>query len=190
VAELRVPGIVEDPFREHYRALVMGSLLRAAEAQTERHRLRGHKLRARRAERVAQRLRPVQTAPPVLVREPERVAREPVAAPTSVEAPRTPGVAYEPWFGTTIRRAAAVVWFATLAALVANVLVLGIESPATVVADLGLIAMTFVWFAASIDDLIEPPRERGGSGAEAPLPFEPATSSVDSGLVPGLEART
>ena len=157
MAELRVPGIVEDPFREHYRALVMGSLLRAAEAQTERHRIRGHKLRARRAERVAQRLRPVQTSPPVLVRKPEPVAHEPVTVPT-LEAPRTPVVAYEPWFGTTIRRAAAVVWFATLAALIANVLVLGIESPATVVADLGLVAMTFVWFAASIDDLIEPPR--------------------------------
>jgi hypothetical protein len=156
MAELRVPGIVEDPFREHYRALVMGSLLRAAEAQTERHRLRGHKLRARRAERVAQRLRPV--PPPELVREPEPVAPEPVTAPAPVEAPSPPRVVPEPWFGTTIRRAAAVVWFATLAALVANVLVLGIESPATVAADLGLIAMTFVWFAASIDDLIEPSR--------------------------------
>jgi hypothetical protein len=168
VAELRVPGIVEDPFREHYRTLVMGSLLRATEAQSERHRLRGHKLRARRAERVAQRLRPLQTPPSAFVPEsvpappaeplPEPVAREPVTTPPPVEAPRLSGVVYEPWFGTTIRRAAAVVWFATLAALIANVLVLGIESPATVAADLGLIVMTFVWFAASIDDLVEPPR--------------------------------
>jgi len=166
VAELRVPGIVEDPFREHYRALVMGSLLRAAEAQTERHRLRGHKLRARRAERVARRLRPVQTPRRVSTPEPEVVTPQPIAVPAPVSTPRPigepapslPGVVNEPWFGTTIRRAAAVVWFATLAALIANVLVLGIESPATVAADLGLIAMTFVWFAASIDDLIEPPR--------------------------------
>jgi hypothetical protein len=176
VAELRVPGIVEDPFREHYRALVMGSLLRAAEAQSERHRLRGNKLRARRAERVAQRLRPVQEPPPVIVTEPPPAAPEPVVpvpvappvvvappvlvAPPVVEpvAPSATRDGYEPWFGTTIRRTAAVVWFATLAALVANVIVLGIDSPATAVADLGLVAMTFVWFAACIDDLIGPSR--------------------------------
>jgi hypothetical protein len=159
VAELRVPGIVEDPFREHYRSLVMGSLLRAAEAQSERHRLRGHKLRARRAERVAARLRPVQR-PLVDVVSERTPVPESVAALTLVEepAPRLREVAYKPWFGTTIRRAAAVVWFAMLAALIANVIVLGIESPATAAADLGLIAMTFVWFAASIDDLIEPTR--------------------------------
>jgi hypothetical protein len=180
MAELRVPGIVEDPFREHYRALVMGSLLRAAESQSERHRLRGNKLRARRAERVAQRLRPMQEPQPVVVAEPRPVAPEPVVrqpiapepvlpapaappvvvAPPVVEpvAPRATREGYEPWFGTTIRRAAAVVWFATLAALLANVIVLGIGSPATAVADLGLVAMTFVWFAASIDDLIGPSR--------------------------------
>jgi hypothetical protein len=165
VAELRVPGIVEDPFREHYRSLVMGSLLRAAEAQTERHRLRGHRLRARRAERIAARLRPVQRPLVDVVPErtpvPKQVAPLPlVETPRPVEepAPRLTEIAYKPWFGTTIRRAAAVVWFAMLAALIANVLVLGIESPATAAADLGLIAMTFVWFAASIDDLIEPIR--------------------------------
>jgi hypothetical protein len=170
VAELLVPGIVEDPFREHYRSLVIGSLLRAAEAQGERHRLRGHKLRARRAERVAQRLRPVQKPPTIAAPErppvPEPVAPEafvappPAAAPlpAAERAPRVPEDAYEPWFGTNIRRAAAAVWFLTLAALVANVIVLGIDSPATVAADLGLVAMTFVWFAASIDDLIGPDR--------------------------------
>ena len=159
MAELRVPGIVEDPFREHYRSLVMGSLLRAAEAQSERHRLRGHKLRARRAERVAARLRPVQR-PLVDVVSERTPVPESVAGLTLVEEPaaRLREVAYKPWFGTTIRRAAAVVWFAMLAALIANVIVLGIESPATAAADLGLIAMTFVWFAASIDDLIEPTR--------------------------------
>ena len=165
MAELRVPRIVEDPFREHYRELVIGSLLRAAEAQTERHRLRGHKLRARRAERVAARLRPVQR--PLVDVAPERApvpesvaALPPVEASRPVEepAPRIAQVARKPWFGPTIRRAAAVVWFAMLAALIANVIVLGIESPATAAADLGLIAMTFVWFAASIDDLIEPTR--------------------------------
>jgi hypothetical protein len=178
VAELLVPGLVEDPFREHYRALVMGSLLRAAEAQSERHRLRGHKLRARRAERVAERLRPVQPPPPSTVIPGPRFAAPVAPAPVAVEAPvvtgppvvteapvvtaaTAPSIPHadaEPWFGTTIRRAAAVVWFATLAALVANVIVLGIDSPATIAADLGLVAMTFVWFFACIDDLIEPRR--------------------------------
>jgi hypothetical protein len=172
VADLLVPGLVEDPFREHYRTLVMGSLLRAAEAQTERHRVRGHKLRARRAERVAERLRPVQPPPPPNVI-PEPVLAAPVApapvvleapvvttapAVTEVTAPSIPQVDAEPWFGTTIRRAAAVVWFATLAALVANVIVLGVDSPATIAADLGLVAMTFVWFFACVDDLIGPRR--------------------------------
>jgi hypothetical protein len=180
VAELLVPEIVEDPFREHYRSLVMGSLLRAAEAQTERHRLRGHKLRARRAERVAQRLQPVREPLPVPERAPVPepqivvpgpvvpvpVPPEPVAAPPRIVAPppveetvpTVPAADYEPWFGANIRRAAAVVWFATLAALIANVIVLGLDSPATIAADLGLVAMTFVWFAASIDDLIGPGR--------------------------------
>jgi hypothetical protein len=160
VAELRVPGIVEDPFREHYRSLVVGSLLRAAEAQTERHRLRGHKLRARRAERAAQRLRPAQRAR-VIVPARRSIVPEPVVieVPVVVEPPvpvetAAPMVGHEPWFGTRIRRIAAVVWFAMFAALIANVIVLGIDSPATILADLGLIAMTFVWFFAWIDDLI------------------------------------
>ena len=106
MAELRVPGIVDDPFREHYRALVMGSLLRAAEEQTERHRLRGHRLRTRRAERAAERLRPVQKPVHVMLPYPEPLALEP---PVAVEAPVgslvLPEIAYEPWFGTTIRRA-------------------------------------------------------------------------------------
>jgi hypothetical protein len=65
-----------------------------------------------------------------------------------------PVIDYEPWFGTGLRRTAAVVWFATLAALVANLVVLGVDSYATAAADLGLVAMTFLWFAACIDDLI------------------------------------
>jgi hypothetical protein len=163
VAELRVPEIVEDQFREHFRALILGSVLRAAEERSERHRARGHRLRARRAERTLQRLRsPVQT-PIVVVPAPPREppVPEPVVLPPPVEAPvstsaRVPRTEYVPLFGTTIRRTAAVVWFATLAALVANVVVLGFDSYATAAADLGLIAMTFVWFSACIDDLIAP----------------------------------
>jgi hypothetical protein len=148
VVELRVPELVEDPFREHFRELIVGSIVRAAEAQSERHRARGHRLRARRAERVVALLRPVQPvaapAEPVVVSEPALEA-----------APRlVPVVEYEAWFGRRIRQAAGVVWLATLAALVANVVVLGVASPATGVADLGLIAMTFIWFFACIDDLL------------------------------------
>jgi hypothetical protein len=146
VIELRVPELVEDPFREHYRELIVGSIVRAAEAQSARHRARGHKLRARRAERVVALLRPVEPLPaqPVVVPQP---AVEP--------APRlVPVVEYEAWFSRRIRRTAAAVWFATLAALLANLVVLGVDSPATGVADLGLVAMTFIWFFACIDDLL------------------------------------
>jgi hypothetical protein len=144
VVELRVPEVVEDPFREHYRELVMGSLLRAAEARTERHRARGHRLRTRRSERMVRQLRTAHGAP-----------LPDVPAPVP---PRLPVATELPWFGTTIRGAVAALWFATLAALVANVLVLGIDSYATAAADLGLVVMTFLWFAACIDDLIPPGR--------------------------------
>ena len=147
MVELRVPELVEDPFREHYRALIVGSILHAAETQSVAHRARGHKLRARRAERVAERLRP-----------PERlVAVEPVAVARAapVEAPQfVPMVEYDPWFSQRIRRTAALVWLATLAALMANLAVLGINSYATAAADLGLVTMSFVWFFACIDDLL------------------------------------
>jgi hypothetical protein len=155
VVELRVPEVVEDPFREHYRELVMGSLLRAAEARTQRHRARGHRLRAHRSERMARRLRITQGA---LADVPAPVpVPVPVEAPV-LAAPRPPVATDLPWFGTTVRRAVAVIWFATLATLIANVLVLGIDSYATAAADLGLVVMTFLWFAACIDDLIPPSR--------------------------------
>jgi hypothetical protein len=126
VVELRVPEIVEDAFREHYRELVIGSLLRSAEAKTDRHRMRGQTLRARRSERMARRILSAQAAP----------AAPPVAA----------------------RRTAAVVWFAILAALIANVVVLGVDSYATAGAVLGLVVMTFVWVAARGHDLAGPGR--------------------------------
>jgi hypothetical protein len=148
VVELRVPELVEDPFREHYRALIIGSILQAAETQSALHRSRGHKLRARRAERVADRLRasePTPAADPVVI-----VVPEPV-----VETPRfVPVVEYDPWFSQRIRRTAALVWFATLGTLLANLVVLGVDSYATAAADLGLVAMSFVWFFAWIDDLL------------------------------------
>jgi len=165
VAELVVPEVVDDPFREHYRALILGSLLHSAEAQSERHRARGHRLRARRAERAVLRLRP----PPVetLARpaEPEYrvvVAEPPFQAAPLVVAPaparEAPSVEHEPWFGPGIRRTAFAVWLLTLIALIADVLVLGIDSYPTIGADLGLVAMTFVLFFSCIDDLMGPRR--------------------------------
>jgi hypothetical protein len=143
VAELRVPATVENPFREHFRDLILGSLLHSAEAQRERHRSLGHRLRARRAERVVHQLRPTPA--------------EPAPAPVVVVAPPVAAaVEYDPWFGPGIRRAAFAVWFLTLAALVADVIVLGVDSYATIGADLGLVAMTFVVFFACIDDLTGP----------------------------------
>jgi hypothetical protein len=41
VAELQVPQLVESPFRQHYRELILGSIARAAEAEMQQHRLRG-----------------------------------------------------------------------------------------------------------------------------------------------------
>jgi hypothetical protein len=159
VAELRVPEVVEDPFREHYRALILGSVLRSAEVERERHRARGHRLRARRAEQVIARLRPptprVETEPNPPV-EPEPTAA--AAVPVPVSAPEAPGVEHDRWFGPGIRRTALIVWLMTLAALVADVVVLGVDSYTTIGADLGLVAMTCILFLVYIDDLTGPRR--------------------------------
>ena len=40
MTDLLVPPLVADPFREHYRALILGSALRAAETETRLHRAR------------------------------------------------------------------------------------------------------------------------------------------------------
>ena len=160
MAELRVPEIVEDPFREHYRALILGSVLRSAEVERERHRAGGHRLRARRAEQVITRLRPptprIETEPNPPV-EPEPAVA--VAVPGPVSAPAAPSVVeHDRWFGPGIRRAALIVWLLTLAALVADVVVLGVDSYTTIGADLGLVAMTFILFFAYVDDLPGPRR--------------------------------
>ena len=164
MTELMVPPVVEDPFREHYRELILGSVLRAAEAQSARHRARGHRLRARRAERVVERLRAAPLAPPPPpIPEPFPVVEpEPAPAVFAAPAPVRVEVEYERWFGPTARTAARLVWFATLALLVADIAVFGIGSWTTSAADLGLVAMTVVWFCVSIDDLIAP----AGSGVQ------------------------
>ena len=164
MTELMVPPVVEDSFREHYRELILGTVLRAAEAQSARHRARGHRLRARRAERVAERLRPAPLAPPLPPEPLPVVESEPAPALVAEPAPARVEVEYECWFGPRIRTAARLVWFATLALLVADIAVLGINSLMTSAADLGLVAMTIVWFCVGIDDLIAP----AGSGVQRP----------------------
>jgi hypothetical protein len=51
-----------------------------------------------------------------------------------------------PRSGVGIRHVASIVWVGMLAALVADVVVLGVRSPATGAADIGLVVVTFVWF--------------------------------------------
>jgi hypothetical protein len=162
--ELMVPPVLEDPFREHYRELILGTVLRAAEAQSARDRARGHRLRARRAERVAERLRPAPLAAPPPPEPLPVVESERAPAPVAEPAPVRVEVEYERWFGPRIRTAARLVWFATLALLVADIAVLGIDSLTTSAADLGLVSMTIVWFCVGIDDLIAP----AGSGVQRP----------------------
>jgi len=157
VVELRVPELVKDPFREHYRALIVGSMLRAAEAESVRHHARGHRIRARRAERVVDRLRP---GPPVT-------------------APPLPSMVSDTWPAPRLRRAASVVWFAMLGALVANIVFLGFDSYATAAADLGLVAITLVWFFACIDDVLGPGSEEVGEQGRSPAPLEMPIAGSD-----------
>jgi hypothetical protein len=180
--ELRVPELVENPFRELYRGLIVTSMLRSVEEQEalsrDRHQLR----RASRYERAAAQLgaavaeapvKPV-AVPPVAAPLVETVPApsitavsvrldppSPVAAPApivvteraeSAQAFVLPVIAAEPWCGPGIRRAAAAVWVLTMVVLVANTIVLGFDSWATGAADLTLIGLTLVWFATAVVD--------------------------------------
>jgi hypothetical protein len=53
---------------------------------------------------------------------------------------------HRPWLRVGIRQVASVVWVGVLAVLVADIVVLGVRSPATGAADIALVVMTFVWF--------------------------------------------
>jgi len=155
VVELRVPAIVKDPFREHYRALIVGSLLRAAEAESARQRAGGRTIRARRAVRVLDRVHPAAPVAPPLLR----------------------SIVSDLQFGTRMKQAAAVVWFATLGALVADIVFLGVDSYATAAADLGLVAMTLVWFFACFDDVFGTGgSEQVGERGRSPAPLERPTA--------------
>ena len=125
--DLLVPKRVPDPFRDHYRALVLGALLRTAETETERHRASGHRLRARRAEQAAARLR--------LLTTPGSAAAGPVH------------------FGGALRAAVGTAWVAALVLFVVNLVVVGIDSWTTTVTDVALVVLTFAWFWVSSEDL-------------------------------------
>lgn len=120
MSEFRVPVLAEHPFRAHYRGLILGSLLRAAEAQGQLYREQGRSLRGWRAERMAQRVRDL----------------------TGELQPGRDGPA--PWFGLWLRTATRLAWVATLALMLADVAVFGIHSWVTGAADLALIALTVV----------------------------------------------
>lgn len=177
--DLLVPELVENPFRELYRELIVSSILRSVEEQQAHHRDRHRRRRASRYERAAADLaqavaggpRVPSAAPAVLLDPvvekapapaitPVRVRLYP-PAPSVVEAePPVPAealiqpvvVTYEPWLGAGVRRVAAGVWALVLVVLVANTIVLGFESWGTGAADLTLIAVTLAWFAIAVAD--------------------------------------
>jgi hypothetical protein len=166
VAELLVPELSDLAFREHYRGLILGAVLRSAETQRELYRARGQHRRARRAEHVVAllggakpvarpelqiTLEPVPEPPPVPL--PKRPS-EPAVAPA---APVTAVTSANRWVGPRLKSAARVLWFVTAALLVCDVVVFGIESWTTTAADLGLIVVSLVWFIVCIDDLIAQP---------------------------------
>jgi hypothetical protein len=138
MAELTVPELAQDPFREHYRQLVLGSLLQAAEARSVEERQSGHRRRAARAERDAARIRTAAGA----------AAPEP-AAPARL-------------FGRGLRSSIRMVWLTTLGLLALDLVVFGIHSWTTSVADLGLIVLTLVWFWVSAEDLLTSQKPRPG----------------------------
>jgi len=132
MTELTVPPLAEDSFREHYRHLILASLARQAEVRSVEERGNGHRLRAARAEREAARLR----------------AATGVAADPAVASRR---------FGRELRSSIRMVWIAALALLAVDIVAFGIDSWTTTVADVGLIALTVVWFWIAAEDLVGPP---------------------------------
>ena len=120
MSELQVPALVENPFRTHYRNLVLDSLLRAADREARARRSRGQTLRARRAERVAGHVRKL-----VVVSAPE--SRRYAAGPKT-------------------RAAVYGFWLAAVGLLAGSIAVEGLHSRLTGGADLGVVVATFAWF--------------------------------------------
>ena len=134
-----VPPAVENPFRDHFRALILGSALRTAEAEIDRLHASGHPRRARRTERVAGTLRGL------------------TESPGSYPLPATAGGRR---VGRPLRLLVRGAWVVAAAALLVGVAGFGVRSWTTGAADLALIALTALWFAASGGAPAPPPEPR------------------------------
>jgi dTDP-4-dehydrorhamnose 3,5-epimerase len=150
VPELLVPEIVDEPFREHYQKLIRSSLLRTIEVEKSEGR-RSHRPRRRNE------------------RPPAPVPVEAPAPPAPVDAPVAPRIApLELPSRSRLRIAAPIVWGLAVLLLVVNTVVAGFDSWATGIADLGVLALTAVWFVVSLDD------GRATAVVAAPPPAPPA----------------
>jgi len=125
VNEVRTPALETDPFEVYFHDLIVGTLVRSAEEELEYRRARGHRLRARRAERMVEGMRELTVTP----------------EPGDAVAGRT--------FSTGLQTFATAAWLASCALLVADILVFGIHYWTTTVADLGTALLTIVWFSLS-----------------------------------------
>ena len=110
-----------ETFRSHYRALVVRALLRSAETQLAEQRAAQHRLRAWRAQRAVEQLRPF------------------LPANTSGESLSTPS------FGPRLRTITTVAWPAAGALLIVDLVVFGIHSLTTTVVDVAMMALALVW---------------------------------------------
>jgi hypothetical protein len=126
VPDMGIPELTDGSFEARYRELVLGSLLRVAELQERRHRVLGHRVRARRAERVVRSVRALDTA---------------AATPGRRRAL------------VTLLRAA---WAAAIAVLVCGVALFGIGGWRTGAADVVVLVLTVVLFVVEIAGLTEP----------------------------------
>lgn len=137
MAELRVPALVENPFRDHYRALILGSALRTIEAEADRLRADGRESRARRVERDSNRL----------------PGRDEPAVPHAETR----------LFGPRARVAAGLGWIAASSLLLEEVVATGVDSRMCTITDVAVIFFTLLWFGVSIDDLrtqkADPPQQ-------------------------------
>ena len=120
VSEIKVPALVENSFRTHYRNLVLGSLLHAADREALARRSCGQAIRARRAERAAVHVRRL----------------------LDISAPARRGY----YAGPKTRAAVCVLWLSAAGLLAGSLAVEGFRSRLTGGADLGVIAATFAWF--------------------------------------------
>jgi hypothetical protein len=115
-----------EAFRSHYRDLVVGALLRSAEARLAEQRAARHRLRAWRAERAVEQLRPL-LGPPT--------RDDDVSAPL---------------FGPGLRAVATVAWLVAGGLLIVDLVVFGIHSWTTSVADAAVIALALLWFVVTM----------------------------------------